>query len=391
MSLVRPIRRFLIVSLALAAAVLGGAGSALFAACDPFTDVAADAFCPFVLEIFTLGITTGTSPTTYDPAGTVNRLQMAAFLSRTVDGVVKRGHTRAALERFWNPQNSTVLALTDIGFNVRVLKSDGTDVWVANAGVGTVSRVRGGDGKLLETWTGAGNANDVVIATGRVLVAGYTTPGSLYAIDPTQTAGTVTTVASNLGGLSVAIAFDGARVWTANELGMGSISIITPGAIPWTVTTVTTGFSLPSDVLYDGANMWAVNRGTGRVLKLGPGGAILQTVTVGLSPSQLAFDGTNIWVTNNGSDSVTVFRASSGAILQTLTGNGLNGPRGAAFDGDRFLVTNADGHTISLWKAADLTPLGGFPMPAGSSPLWACSDGAHFWITLNLAGKLARF
>jgi len=41
-------------------------------------------FCPFVLEIFYLGITTGTTPTTYDPSSTVTRLQMAAFLSRTV-------------------------------------------------------------------------------------------------------------------------------------------------------------------------------------------------------------------------------------------------------------------------------------------------------------------
>jgi hypothetical protein len=34
-----------------------------------------------VLEVFYLGITTGTSPTTYDPASNVSRLQMAAFLS----------------------------------------------------------------------------------------------------------------------------------------------------------------------------------------------------------------------------------------------------------------------------------------------------------------------
>jgi hypothetical protein len=44
--------------------VLLGASSVLFGLCGPFTDVAADAFCPFVLEIFYLGITTGTTPTT---------------------------------------------------------------------------------------------------------------------------------------------------------------------------------------------------------------------------------------------------------------------------------------------------------------------------------------
>jgi hypothetical protein len=388
MAIRRSGRRFAALSLVLAAALLGGAGGTLFGVCGPFTDVSDVAFCPFVLEIFTLGITTGTTPTTYDPASSVSRLQMAAFLSRTVDGVVKRGHSRAAQERFWNPKNNSVLALTTVGGSARFIRSDGTDVWVAS-GAGTVSRVRVGDGKLLETWTGASGAIDVVIAAGRVLVAGFTTPGSLYAIDPTQTVGAVTTVASTLPNDPVAIAFDGARVWTANQA--GSISIITPGAIPWTVTTVTAGLSIPHDVLYDGANIWTADLISNAVLKLDSAGAILQTVTVGVNPSQLAFDGTNIWVTNSGSDSVTVFRASSGAILQTLTGNGLKASLGVAFDGERVLVTNSTGDSVSLWKAADLTPLGSFPMPPGSFPEGACSDGAYFWIALNGAAKLARF
>ncbi len=70
----------------LAALVLGASSIAL-GVCGPFTDVAADGFCPFVLELFTLGITTGTTPTTYDPVSSVSRLQMAAFLSRSVDAV----------------------------------------------------------------------------------------------------------------------------------------------------------------------------------------------------------------------------------------------------------------------------------------------------------------
>src|SRR6185295_8060599 len=82
-------------------AVIFGGASVLLGVCGPFTDVSDAGFCPFVLEIFTLGITTGTTPTTYDPTGTVSRLQMAAFLSRSVDGVLKRGSRRAALDQFW--------------------------------------------------------------------------------------------------------------------------------------------------------------------------------------------------------------------------------------------------------------------------------------------------
>ena len=107
-------RLVLVAALSILTVILGGAG-ALLGVCGPFTDVAADSFCPFVLEIFTLGITTGTTPTTYDPTSNVNHLQMAAFLSRTVDGVLKRGSRRAALDQYWTPKNSSVLGLTTIG------------------------------------------------------------------------------------------------------------------------------------------------------------------------------------------------------------------------------------------------------------------------------------
>src|SRR6476620_4751933 len=98
-----------------AVAVLAGGSAGLLGVCGPFTDVTDATFCPFVLEIFTLGITTGTTPTTYEPSNPVSRLQMAAFLSRTVDGVLARGGRRAALDQFWTTQNATVLGLTTVG------------------------------------------------------------------------------------------------------------------------------------------------------------------------------------------------------------------------------------------------------------------------------------
>src|SRR5262249_59966606 len=87
---------------------------------------------------------------------------------------------------------------------------------------------------------------------GAVFVTGNTVPGRLYRIDPAATPGDVTTVASTLGDSPAGIAFDGGRFWTAN-IG-GTVSIVTPKAtIPWTVTTVTTGFSVPLGALYDGS------------------------------------------------------------------------------------------------------------------------------------------
>ena len=377
--------------LAAAAALALGAGGALLGTCGPFTDVAADAFCPFVLEIFYLGITTGTTATTYDPTANVTRLQMAAFLSRTVDGVLKRGSRRAALDQFWTSQNATVLGLTTVGDDPMLAASDGSDLWVACNGNGEVARVRASDGRPLETWTGAISAHGVLSAMGRVIVTGYLNPGQLYRIDPAQTAGAVTTVASSLGDHPSGIAFDGSRVWTAN-IG-GSVSIVTPGAsIPWTVTTVTAGLTSPIGAVFDGTNVWVTDYNGGKLLKLDGSGSILQTVTVGGSAGNPVFDGSNIWVPCGGNGLLYVVRASNGAILSMLTGNGMNDPYAAAFDGQRVLVANLGGDSVSLWKAADLTVIGNFSTGTGSAPIGAASDGIHFWVSLGgLGGKLARF
>ena len=109
-----------------------------------------------------------------------------------------------------------------------LVASDGADLWVP-AGSSTVLRVRGSDGRLLETWTGAANPSGVVVGAGHVIVAGYFNPGRLYRIEPRLAAGAVTTVATNLGANPDQIAYDGLRIWTAD--GLGAVSIVTPSGI----------------------------------------------------------------------------------------------------------------------------------------------------------------
>ncbi len=364
----------------------GGAATTL-----PFTDVMSSPFFCQIAEAFFSGLTNGTSATTYSPSANVPREQMAAFITRTMDQSLKRGSRRASLKQWWTPTAADDLALTTVGNAPQLVESDGADLWVANfVSGGTVTRVRASDGKLLETWTGATNAFGVLVAKGRIFVTGATNPGSLFQIDPSQAPGAVTTLTSSLGASPAGIAFDGARVWTANSgtgLGTGSVSIVTLN--PLSVNTVTTGFSQPFGMLYDGANIWVTDLGDGTLKKLGGSGNILQTVSVGSQPQIPVFDGTNIWVPNFGSNTVTVVRAATGAVLATLSGNGLNGPFTAAFDGERILVTG--GNSVSLWKAADLTPLGSVSTGASTGPLGACSDGLNFWITLQNQNQLARF
>jgi hypothetical protein len=370
-------------------AALGGSGL-LLAACGPFTDVGT-LICPFVLELYYSGITAGTSSTTFSPNNPVTRGQMAVFTSTALDLSLARSSRRAALGQWWTttPQFSNNLGTTNIGapYSLNLLASDGADIWVPYAD--SVARVRGSDGALLGTWTGAPAAYGALIAMGRVFVAGNNGPGDLYMIDPTQPPGSVTTVASNLGNNPFDIAFDGTNIWTANDGAPGSVSIITPGStLPWAVTTVTTGFNSLIGIVFDGSNMWVTDQNAGKLLKLDAAGNIMQTVTVGTTPKYPVFDGRNIWVPNLNDGTVTVVAASSGAVLATLSGNGLLQPMGAAFDGQRIVITNFFGGNVSIWKAADLTPIGYFP--AGTA-YGACSDGVNFWLALWETGQIGRF
>jgi hypothetical protein len=361
----------------------------------PFNDVMASPFFCQIAAAYFSGLTNGTGDgTTYSPTQTVTREQMAAFISRTMDQSLKRGSQRAVAKKWWTPQTVGSLTLTTVGSNPRSVEFDGTDLWVADPTSNIVSRIRPSDGKLLETWTGATGAFAIACAMGKVFIIGATTQGSLYMIDPTQPAGAVTTLTTSLGASPRTIAFDGSRIWTAAG---GSIFIVSLN--PTSVTTVTTGFSNPLSLLYDGANIWVTEATAGTLLKLDANGGILQTINVGSNPQYPVFDGTNIWVPIVSSNSMTVVRAkdangnslANAFVLATLAGNGLNEPLTAAFDGERILVANGSGNSVSLWKAADLTPLGTFSTGASTGPFGACSDGLNFWITLRNTAKLARF
>jgi hypothetical protein len=359
----------------------------------PFTDVSAgNVFFCSIAEAFFSGLTNGTSATTYSPSANVPREQMAAFISRTLDQSLKRGSRRAALDQYWTTQTGNNLALTSVGSLPRLVQSDGPDLWVTNNGSSTVSRVRASDGKLLETWTGATGATGVLCAMGKVFVTAQTSPGKLYQIDPTQPPGAVATLSSSLGSYPGGIAYDGQRIWTANDGGSlaGSVSIVTLN--PTSVTNLSTGFSKPLGVIYDGANIWLTDHAVDKLHKLDSNGAILLSVDVGSRPELPAFDGMNIWVPNHSSNTVSVVRATgsfAGTVLATLSGNGLSTPTTAAFNGERILVTN--GNSVSLWQATDFATIGTFFTASNAFPFGVCSDGLNFWITLDGDDILARF
>jgi hypothetical protein len=361
----------------------------------PYTDVASvgDPFCPGIMEAYVTGVSKGTTPTTFSPNNTVTRVQMTTFLQRSLDQGLARTSRRAALNQWWTPQTTNAMQMISVAGGPLFCATDGDTIWTPNYTGNQVVQVQANTGKVLGTWTGATFGSGIVVAAGNVFVVGPTSPGSLYAINPTQAPGAVTVAASNLGNLPIDIAFDGTHLWTAND--SGSVSIITPQASPpYPVTTVTTGFSEPNGIVYDGANIWVADFNAGKLLKLNAAGAIVQTVTVGVQPAFPVFEGANIWVPNFSSNSVTVVQASTGNVVATIgadANNHLSGPTRASFDGERIMVTNQSNNSVTLFKAADLSLIANVTTGTSSVPYGACSDGINFWVTLSGTGFLLRF
>jgi hypothetical protein len=356
----------------------------------PFTDVPnVNPFFCSIAEAFFSGLTNGTDASHYSPSANVPREQMAALVTRAMDQSVTRGSRRAALQQFWTIQGTSNLGLTTVGTTPLLVQSDGLDLWVANSGSNSVSRVRASSGNLLNTWTSATGANGVLCAMGKVFITGTQIPGRLYEIDPAEPAGAVTTVTSSLGDNPGSITFDGTRIWTANE---SSVSIISLS--PLNVVTVTTSLMEPRGIIYDGSSIWVTDQGDATIKKLDSNGSVAFSLILGGAPERPAFDGTNLWIPENLASSVAVVRAVgplANTVLTELTGNGLNRPKQAAFDGERILITNLFGNSVSLFRSSDLSPIGSLSTGANSAPYGAGSDGVNFWITLSGSGKLARF
>jgi S-layer family protein len=401
------LRRLLIPLLFLSAVLAGAATRIVQDQCGPFTDVS-PAICPYVLEMYYLGITAGTSPTTYSPDNPVTRGQAAVFVSKGVNQAIARSSRRAALQQW---RTGDPFLLTNSMMNTSPLPTplddfeamtcDGTDLWMAVSG--SVDRVRASDGRPVETWTVAGTSTSVLWAVGKIFVgtiapAGPGLPGSLFLLDPSQPAGAGTKVA-DLTNYPNALAFDGYAIWASADQ---SVSIISPGsAPPWPVTTVTAGFQRLTGLVNDGTNIWAVDDGACALLRLDVNAAITQTVSLGPAHCGLGpaiFDGANIVVSQLGVGVVAV-HADDGAVVASQPVTSLD-PGRLAFDGERILVVGRGSNqsyfpALAILRASDLTILSQWIYDPFNGPLLrgAASDGVSLFTTLYTAGagSLARF
>lgn len=406
--MIRPQRHAFVARLFVACALwLTSAGSAHATLCGtadypfPFTDVGgvSAAFCEGILHSYVLGVTRGTSPTTFSPNDSVSRLQMTTFLQRSFDQGLRRSSPRAALGQWWAPKTGALrktIPLPGSG-SLGVCKSDGESVWIAGGtnAIGVLAKT--GQVQLNETW----GTNFVALLVYNGLVT-FVAPNSWFHFTPTHEPPLYRGTGIIFSGTYSVhqLTFDGESLWTANY----SEGVVKK--IPWigeagnygepnfAAADTYTPFNLPIDVLFDGSSIWVAEEGSNRIRRLDPNdGSTMQTIAVGVRPGYMVYDGANIWVPNTGDNSITVVKASSGEVVATIASsasNRLNAPVQAAFDGERILVTNPGNHSVTMFRAADLGLIGNVQLAAGSAPFGACSDGTHFWVTLRGPRALLR-
>ena len=179
---------------------------------------------------------------------------------------------RVALLRWYRANTTTRFTVGSQPYGVAF---DGANIWTANFGDGTVTKLRANDGEVLGTF--------------------------------------------KLGGAPYGVTFDGANVWVSNQ-GEGAVTKLraTDGKA---LGTFAVG-PFPGWAAFDGANIWVTtvpSEGAGKVSKVrASDGQVLGTFTVGVSPVGVAFDGSNVWMTNGGG-TVSKLRASDGNIAE-ITG-----------------------------------------------------------------------
>src|SRR5580704_16620710 len=265
----------------------------------------------------------------------------------------------------WYPANQ-VPTYFSVGQSPDGVAFDGANIWTANNGDGTVTKLRSSDGAALGRFSVGGRPSGVCFDGADIWVSDNfgSSVTKLRASDG-QVLGKFT-----VGHQPYWMAFDGGSIWIANG-GDGTVTKLR-ASDGKNLGTFNTGGSVA--VAFDGRYVWVTTYHQS-VVRLNQDGSSAGTFQVGHNPVGVALDGVDIWVANTNDGTVTKLRASDGTTLSTFRTPG--SPYGIAFDGQDIWVTLPESAGAAQMRPSDGAIL---YTPGVIGPATGIAfDGANIW------------
>jgi len=213
-----------------------------------------------------------------------------------------------------------ITAVVYVGEDPSHLTFDGTSIWVTNYGDDTISKINPTTNEVIDIIQ-VGNGPTEITFDGTSIWVVYFEDKTVSRINP-ETNKVIAMAYQN--DFTNAIIFDGNNIWVSNGFENGTVVKLVPSAIhrrnsgPNTeepaielgaktdcsetlvsecVTATVNVGSRPTDMAFDGTNIWVVDSSDATVTKVNlDTNEIFLAIQLEGSPSNVIFDGANIWV-----------------------------------------------------------------------------------------------
>ena len=176
-----------------------------------------------------------------------------------------------------------------------------------------------------------------------------------------------------VGHSPMALAYDGKRLWVANEYD-STLQAIDPATSNVAALIKVDGG--PVALAYDGARLWVANC-NGTVQAVDPAtGKVSAPIRVGNHPVVLIYDGARLWVANYADGTVQAVDPATGNVGATIK-VGAN-PLALIYDGARLWIINEFQNTARAIDPASGTA--GATIEVGNDPQALAFDGTRLWV-----------
>lgn len=238
---------------------------------------------------------------------------------------------------------SVTRTITLTGSNISQLVYDGTSIWALSWSSSKAERFNPSTGALVGSAVSvATNPSMGTIINGHLFVTG--TSGSTVT-DIDVSTGTITRTITLSGSNLASSMFDGTNLWVTlfNDAKVARINPTTGAILGYTNVG-----TQPTNVILANGSVWVGATGTDAVTQIDLSGTVLRTIRLGGSNiSNLVYDGAVIWAPNYSGAFISQINATTGAISGTALTTGSN-PGAIAIAGNSIFVGSSGSRVTQI-------------------------------------------